>query len=149
MSKKIIKKQTGFTLIEVMVVVVILAILAAIIVPKIMNRPEQAKLVKVKSDIMNIEQSLDLYRLDNGVLPSTEQGLQALVTKPSGDPAADNWSGYLKALPKDPWGHPYHYANPSSHGLDYDVFTYGANDQPVGTGSNAEVGNWNLDSIKG
>ena len=149
MNNTILKKnkQKGFTLIEVMVVVIILGILAAIVVPKIMSRPDEAKITKVKADINNIESALDLYKLDNGFYPSTTQGLQALVSKPAGDPAPSNWHGYLKSLPIDPWGKPYHYANPGSHG-ETDIFTDGADNQPGGTGINATMGNWNLDTIK-
>src|SRR5690348_4914817 len=105
--------QSGFTLIEVMVVVVILGILAAIIVPRIMSRPEQARMVKVKQDIMAIQSALDLYKLDNGFYPSTDQGLQALVTKPTTAPTPRNWKsdGYLQDVPTDPWGEAYQYIN--------------------------------------
>ena len=107
------KKASGFTLIEVMVVVVILGILAAMIVPKIMSRPEQARIVKARQDILAIQSALDLYRLDNGSYPTTDQGLEALVHKPESSPAPTNWKadGYLQHLPKDPWGHPYQYLN--------------------------------------
>src|SRR3990167_5220707 len=107
------KKSAGFTLIEVMVVVVILGILAAIIVPKIMSRPEQARIVKVKQDILAIQSALDLYKLDNGMYPTTDQGLQALVTKPTITPLPRGWKsdGYLQDLPVDPWGEGYQYMN--------------------------------------
>src|SRR3982750_1149943 len=107
------KKSSGYTLIEIMVVVVILGILAAMIVPKIMSRPEQARIVKVKQDILAIQSGLDLYKLDNGFYPSTDQGLQALVSKPSSTPVPQNWKseGYLQQLPADPWGQPYQYSN--------------------------------------
>lgn len=139
------RRQTGFTLIEVMVVVVIIAILAAIVVPRIMRRPEEAKIVAAKQDIHTIENALELYKLDNGFYPSTEQGIKALVQKPSGSPEPQNYQpgGYLKQLPVDPWGHPYHYLNPGQHG-DVDVFTYGADNQPGGSGENATIGNWNI-----
>ena len=143
--QKIQKKyQRGFTLIEVMVVVVILAILAAIVVPRIMRRPDEAKIVKEKQDVMVIENAMDLYKLDNGFYPSTEQGIQALVTKPSSDPAPQNWEsgGYVKHLPRDPWGQTYRYLKPGKHG-DIDISTYGANNKPGGTGINATIGNWN------
>ena len=134
---------SGFSLIEIMVVVVILGILAAIIVPKIMDRPDQAKMVKAKQDILAIGQALDLYKLDNGVYPTTDQGLQALVKKPSTDPMPNNWKsgGYLANMPEDPWGRAYQYLQPGQHG-QYDVFTYGANGEPDGSGLNATVGNW-------
>src|ERR1700729_1762902 len=101
----IVKKQSGFTLIEVMVVVVILGILAAVIVPKIMSRPEQARIVKAKQDILALQSALDLYKLDNGTYPSTDQGLQALVTKPTNSPVPQNWKsdGYVQKMPVDPW----------------------------------------------
>lgn len=139
--------QKGLTLIEIMVVVVILAILAAIIVPKIMSRPDQAKIVKAKQDILAVENALDLYKLDNGSYPSTDQGLDALIHKPTSDPAPTAWQagGYLKRAAIDPWGHPYHYLSPGKHG-DVDIFTYGANNQPGGTGINATIGNWGLDN---
>lgn len=106
-------KLKGFTLIEVMVVVVILGILAAIVVPKIMHRPEQARVVKAKQDIYAIQNALDLYKLDNGIYPTTEQGLAALVTQPTSPPIPNNWStdGYLKHIPTDPWGKVYQYEN--------------------------------------
>ena len=129
-----------------MVVVVILAILAAIVVPRIMHRrPDEAKIVKAKQDVLSIENEMDLYKLDNGFYPTTEQGIQALVTRPTNDPVPQNWEsgGYLKQLPVDPWGHPYHYLNPGKHG-DMDIFTYGANNKPNGIGVNATIGNWNV-----
>lgn len=137
---------SGFTLIEIMVVVVILGILAAIIVPKVMDRPDVARVVKAKQDIRALESALNLYKLDNFTYPSTDQGLQALVTKPSGDPAAPNWKqgGYVDRLPVDPWGHEYQYLNPGVHG-DIDIFSYGADGRPGGTGINADIGNWTLD----
>lgn len=145
---KLSRRIKGFTLIEVMVVVVIIAILAAIVVPRIMRRPEQAKKVAAREDILAIENAMDLYKLDNGFYPSTDQGIQALVTKPSTPPVPQNWEpgGYLKRLPEDPWGHPYHYLNPGKHG-EIDIFTYGADNQPGGTGENATIGNWNIDQI--
>lgn len=136
-------KQLGLTLIEIMVVIVIMAILAAIVVPKIMNRPDQAKKVKVRQDILAIENSMDLYKLDNGNYPSEEQGIQALVTQPSTEPAATNWNpgGYLKKLPMDPWGHAYHYKNPGVHN-EIDIYSFGAENKAGGTGMNQTIGNW-------
>lgn len=133
--------QKGFSLIEIMVVVVILGILASIVVPKIISRPDEARVVKAKQDVLAIQNALDLYKLDNGFYPSTEQGLQALVTKPSSSPVPNYWKQYLKSLPKDPWSRDYLYLNPGEHG-EVDVFTYGASGQPGGTGINAEIGNW-------
>ena len=136
----------GFTLIEVLVVVVILSILAALIVPKIMDRPDEARVVAAKSDIRAITSALKLYRLDNGVYPSTEQGLQSLVKKPETGEVPRNWkgSGYLDRLPKDPWKNEYQYLNPGLHG-DIDIFSLGADGQPGGEGVNTEIGTWNLD----
>src|SRR5579862_9403263 len=141
--------QSAFTLIEVMVVVVILAILAAIVVPRIMNRPDEAKVVKAKEDIMAIENAMELYKLDNGFYPSGDQGIQALVSKPTSEPTPANWEagGYLKRLPTDPWGHAYHFANPGSHG-DIDIYTFGAAGKPGGNGMNATIGNWNIGDKK-
>ena len=134
-------RQAGFSLIEIMVVVVILGILAALVVPKIVSRPDEARAVKAKQDVLAIQNGLDLYKLDNGFYPSTNQGLDALVKKPTSEPVPQNWKQILKSVPVDPWGHDYQYLNPGQHG-DVDVFTYGANNQPGGTGINAEIGNW-------
>lgn len=133
--------QKGFSLIEIMVVVVILGILASIVVPKIISRPDEARVVKAKQDVLAIQNALDLYKLDNGFYPGTDQGLMALVVKPSSSPAPNNWKQYLKSLPKDPWGRDYLYLNPGEHS-EVDVFTYGADGQQGGTGINAEIGNW-------
>jgi len=119
------RSQSGFTLIEIMVVVAIIAILGATVVPLIMDRPDQARVVRAKTDIKNISAALDLYRLDNNGYPSTEQGLQALVEKPSGDPEPRNWSGsYIKQLQKDPWGNEYVYQSPGESG-DFDIISFG------------------------
>lgn len=134
-------KQNGFSLIEIMVVVVILGILAALVVPKIISRPDEARMVKAKQDVLAIQSALDLYKLDNGFYPSTDQGLAALVEKPTNNPVPNNWKSYLKSIPKDPWGREYMYLNPGEHG-DVDVFTYGATGQPGGTDLKATVGNW-------
>ncbi|HEX2667446.1 MAG TPA: type II secretion system major pseudopilin GspG [Gammaproteobacteria bacterium] len=138
------KQQSGFTLIEVMVVVVILGILAAVIVPKIMDKPDEARLVKVKADIQQIQSTLEMYRLDNYVYPSTEQGLQALVQKPSANPEPAHWKQYLDQLPVDPWGHPYQYLNPGTHGTAVDIWSNGADGTPGGEGVNGDMGNWNM-----
>lgn len=135
------KHQRGFSLIEIMVVVVILGILASIVVPKIISRPDEARVVKAKQDILTVQNALDLYKLDNGIYPSTDQGLQALVEKPTTPPIPRDWKKYLKSLPTDPWGREYLYLNPGQHG-EIDIFTYGAEGQPGGTGINAEIGNW-------
>lgn len=137
--------QNGFTLIEVMVVVVILGILAAIIVPRIMGRPEEAKRTKAAVDIKGVEQALNLYKLDNGMYPDTEQGLEALVKKPETAPVPNKWKegGYLSKLPLDPWGRPYQYLSPGDHG-DFDLYSHGADGEPGGEGKNADVESWNL-----
>lgn len=134
-------KSTGFSLIEIMVVVVILGILASIVVPKILSRPDEARVVKAKQDVLAIQNALDLYKLDNGLYPSTDQGLLALVEKPNTAPLPNNWKQYLKSLPKDPWGRDYLYSNPGEHG-EVDIFTFGAEGQPGGSGINAQIGNW-------
>ncbi|HEV2110399.1 MAG TPA: type II secretion system major pseudopilin GspG [Gammaproteobacteria bacterium] len=139
------KRNYGFTLIEVMVVVVILGILASIIIPKIMDKPDEARVVKAKADIRNVESALEIYRLDNYVYPTTDQGLEALVTKPSSNPPPPHWKQYLDRVPLDPWGHPYQYLNPGTHGGAVDIWSYGADGQPGGDGINADIGNWNLD----
>jgi len=140
---KRLSSQQGFTLIEIMVVVVILSILAAIIVPRIMDRPDQARLVKARQDIRVIESAMKLYRLDNHTYPSTEQGIEALVKKPTSAPEPHNWKdgGYLERLPKDPWEGDYLYLNPGLHG-EIDIFSYGADGQEGGEGINADIGNW-------
>lgn len=138
-------RSRGFTLIEVMVVVVILGILAAMVVPKIMSRPDQAKAVRAQQDIQAIQSALDLYKLDNGFYPTTDQGLQSLVTKPSSPPVPQNWKdgGYLQQLPVDPWGNAYHYLYPGTHNPSgADIFSYGPTNQPGGSGPNATIGNW-------
>lgn len=137
--------QNGFTLIEVMVVVVILAILAALIVPKIMSRPDEARAVAAKQDIATIVQALRLYRLDNTRYPTAEQGLGALVARPTVAPAPANWKagGYLERLPKDPWGNPYLYLNPGIRG-EIDVFSFGADGVAGGEGVDADIGSWSL-----
>jgi len=135
----------GFTLIEVMVVIAILAILAALIVPKVMSRPDEARVVAARQDIAALMQALKLYRLDSKRYPTTEQGLQALVAKPTQAPVPDNWKagGYVERLPMDPWGKPYQYLNPGLHG-ELDVFSYGADGALGGEGFDADIGNWSL-----
>ena len=133
----------GFTLIEILVVIVILGILAALIVPRVMDRPDQARAVAAKADIAAIMQGLKLYRLDNGTYPSGDQGLQALVRKPERGEIPRNWKagGYLERLPKDPWDSDYQYLNPGIRG-EVDVFSLGADRQPGGEGYNADIGSW-------
>ena len=131
----------GFTLIEILVVVVILGILAAVVVPRVMEYPGQARQTAAKSDIATLVSALNSYKLDNFAYPSTEQGLDALVHKPSGTPEAPKWHAYLDKAPKDPWGRPYLYLHPGTHG-DVDVFSYGADGKPGGDGEDADIGNW-------
>jgi general secretion pathway protein G len=135
----------GFTLIEIMVVVAILGILAALVVPKIMGRPDEARIVAAKQDIASIRQALNLYRLDNHRYLTTDQGLQGLVEKPASGPIPGNWKsgGYLERLPKDPWGNPYQYLSPGVHG-EVDIFSLGADGTPGGEGNNADIGSWEL-----
>jgi general secretion pathway protein G len=137
------KKLSGFTLIEVMIVVVILGILASIIVPKIMGRPDEARATKAKQDIRAITAALDLYRLDNYSYPTTEQGLEALVTKPNSLAAGANWKkgGYLDSLPVDPWNKPYLYLQPGAHG-EFDLYSLGADGVEGGTDAGADITNW-------
>ena len=133
--------ESGFTLIEMMVVIAIIGILAALIVPRIMGRPDEARITAAKLDIGTINQALKLYRLDIGRYPTTEQGLNALVVRPSIEPTPQNWKngGYLDALPNDPWGSPYQYANPGTK-TEIDVYSYGADKKPGGTGTDADIG---------
>ena len=137
--------QRGFTLIEVMIVVVILGILASIVVPRVMERPDEARLVKVETDLRAVSSALELYRLDNFQYPSTEQGLDALISKPAGEPVPKHWKsgGYLDRLPTDPWGNPYQYINPGLQGT-FDLYSFGADGRAAGEGINADVGNWAL-----
>ena len=134
---------TGFTLIEIMVVIVILGILAALVVPRIIERPDQARVTAAKSDIATIMAALKLYRLDNQRYPTVEQGLSSLVMRPTAPPPPPNWkpNGYLDRLPKDPWGQQYQYLNPGLRG-EIDVFSFGADGQPGGTGNDADIGSW-------
>jgi general secretion pathway protein G len=138
--------QHGFTLIEIMVVVVILGILAAIIIPKISDRPEQARRTKAVMDIKSIETALSLYQMDTGSYPSTEQGLEALVEKPTTGqiPVSYNEGGYLKKVPLDPWKNPYIYVCPGAHG-DFDLISYAADGEEGGEGKFADINNWELD----
>jgi len=126
-------------------VVVILGILAALVVPQVMSRPDQAKVTVAKGDIKAIAAALDMYKLDNFAYPSTQQGLDALVKKPSGTPQPKNWNrdGYLKRLPKDPWGNDYQYLSPGTQG-QFDLYSFGADGKPGGSELNADIGNWDL-----
>nr|VFJ46899.1 MAG: general secretion pathway protein G [Candidatus Kentron sp. FM]VFJ47270.1 MAG: general secretion pathway protein G [Candidatus Kentron sp. FM]VFK07156.1 MAG: general secretion pathway protein G [Candidatus Kentron sp. FM] len=141
MNKKT-RRDAGFTLIEVMVVVVILAVLAGIIVPKIMDRPDAARLVKAQQDIRALESALSLYRLDHYQYPTTDEGLEALVSGAAGH-GGEGTSSYLARLPSDPWGNEYFYLQPGEHG-EFDIYTLGADGQVGGEGANADVGNWDL-----
>lgn len=145
MRQKRRKARLGFTLIEIMVVVVILAILAALIVPKIMSRPDEARVVAARQDISTIMQALRLYRLDNLRYPTSEQGLASLVAPPVIAPLPPNWKagGYLERLPKDPWGNPYQFLNPGIRG-EIDVFSFGADGAVGGQGTDADIGSWSL-----
>jgi general secretion pathway protein G len=135
--------QRGFTLIELMVVIMILGVLAALVVPRVMNRPDEARAVAARQDIAQVMQALKLYRLDNSRYPTTEQGLQALVAKPTSGPIPTNWKSYLDKMPNDPWGRPYQYLNPGLKG-EIDVFSFGADGQSGGEGVDADVGSWAL-----
>lgn len=131
----------GFTLIELMVVLVIIGVLAALIVPNVLNRADDARVTAARTDVNNLMQSLKLYRLDNQRYPSAEQGLQALVAKPTASPVPPNWKPYLEKLPNDPWGRPYQFVNPGVKG-EVDVFSFGADGQAGGDGNNADIGSW-------
>nr|WP_261196053.1 type II secretion system major pseudopilin GspG [Pseudoruegeria sp. SHC-113] len=137
------RRDAGFSLLELMVVVVILSILALVIVPRVIDRPDQARLARVQADIAVLESAIGLYRLDNFRYPTTEQGLQALVAPPSLEPLAANWAtnGYIDRLPKDPWGADYQYLQPGVHG-EFDIFSYGADGVSGGSGMDADIGSW-------
>ena len=143
---KQLSRHKGFTLIEVMVVMVIIGIMAAMIAPKILGRAGEARVVKARSDIRALESALGMYKLDNFNYPSTDQGLAALKQNPGGSPPPRNWrkGGYVERLPKDPWGNPYQYMSPGTHG-EIDIFSLGADGQLGGTDDNADIGNWTLD----
>lgn len=143
------RDNKGFTLIELMVVVLILGALAGLIIPKLMGRPEEAKRLKARMQIEQLEQALKLYYLDNGEFPTTEQGLQALVEKPTIEPIPKRWreGGYLEKgkVPLDPWGNPFVYISPGIHNKDYDLVSYGADGEEGGEGKYADIESWNLD----
>lgn len=138
--------ESGFTLIEIMVVLTILAVLAVIVVPRIVGRTDEARRIAAKVQIKNIEEALHLFKLDNGFYPSTEQGLDALVSKPTTGEMPKNWrdGGYLPKIPKDPWGNTYAYISPGTHG-EYDLLSYGADGEPGGDGKDADIESWNLE----
>ena len=133
--------SAGFTLIELMVVLVIIGVLAALIVPNVLDRAEDARATAAKTDVNNLMQALKLYKLDNQRYPTAEQGLQALLVKPGTGPIPTNWKSYVDKLPSDPWGRPYQYLNPGIKG-EIDVMSFGADGQPGGEGKNADIGSW-------
>ena len=133
--------QRGFTLIELMVVLVIIGVLAALIVPNVLDRAEDARNTAARTDVNNLMQALKLYKLDNQRYPTAEQGLQALIAKPNAMPVPPNWKPYLEKLPNDPWGRPYQYLNPGVKG-EIDVMSFGADGQPGGDGKNVDIGSW-------
>ncbi len=137
------RRHAGFTLIELMVVIAILAVLASLIVPKVVNRPDEARVVAARQDIATLMQALNMYRLDNRRYPTTEQGLRALVEKPTAAPVPNNWKSYLERLPNDPWGTPYQYLNPGIRS-EIDVMSFGADGRPGGDGVDADIGSWDL-----
>jgi general secretion pathway protein G len=136
----------GFTLIEIMVVVVIIGLLAAVIVPQVVSKVDEARVAKAKQDIASMETALTMFRLDNSKYPGTDQGLASLTTQPT-DPSIRHWKpgGYIKRISKDPWGNDYQYVYPGTHGQEYDLFSLGADGQPGGDGTNADIGNWNAE----
>lgn len=138
------KQNRGFTLIEIMVVVVIIGILAGIVVPRIMDRPAEARITKARQDIRTLESQLNLYRLDNFRYPTTDQGLEALVEEPTSSPRPENWRPYMDRIPKDPWGNDYRYLQPGEHG-EIDIYSLGADGREGGEGDNADIGNWEQD----
>ncbi len=144
-SPNYFRPQHGFTLIEIMVVVVILGILTALVAPQVIRRIDDAQVAKVKQDLRAYETALNLFRLDNFKYPSSDQGLKALVTNP-GDASLRNWKpgGYIDSVRQDPWGNDYHYQYPGTHGKEYDIWTLGADNQEGGEGVNADVGNWDV-----
>jgi general secretion pathway protein G len=142
------RNKRGFTLIELMIVIVIIGILATLLIPRIMERPEDARRLKAKVDIRTIESALKLYKIDNGFYPTTEQGIEALITKPDTPPVPNRWKegGYLEgnAVPKDPWSNPYYYVSPADDGRDYEIVSYGRDGEAGGTGHDADISSADL-----
>lgn len=140
------KRQKGFTLIEIMVVVVIIGLLATLVLPRVLGRQEQAQIEKTRADIQALSSALKLYKLDNFNFPSTQQGLEALVREPAGDPPAKNWKkgGYVERLPDDPWGNAYQYLSPGQHG-EFDLWSWGSDGKPGGEDAAADITNWEDD----
>ncbi len=134
-------RQRGFTLIELMVVLAIIGVLAALIVPNVLGRADDARITAARTDVGNLMQALKLYKLDNQRFPTTEQGLNALILKPTTEPVPGNWKPYLDKLPSDPWGRPYQYLNPGIKG-EVDVLSFGADGKAGGEGNNADLGSW-------
>ena len=142
MTPRTLRRPTrGFTLIELMVVLAIIGLLAALIVPNVLGRADEARVTAARTDVGQLMQALKLYRLDNQRYPSNEQGLQALIARPTAEPVPVNWKPYLEKLPRDPWGRPYQYLNPGLKG-EVDVLSLGADGQPGGDGFNADIGSW-------
>jgi general secretion pathway protein G len=139
--RRVTRRPGGFTLIELMVVLVIIGVLAALVVPNVLDRADDARVTAARTDVANLTQALKLYKLDNLRYPSTDQGLQALVARPSAGPQPLNWKPYLDKLPQDPWGQPYQYLNPGLKG-EVDVFSFGADGKSGGTGRDADIGSW-------
>jgi len=139
----VLRRQKGFTLIEIMVVVVIIGLLATLVLPRVLGRQEQAQIEKARADIQALSSALKLYKLDNFNYPSTQQGLDALVSRPGGDPPAKNWKqgGYIERLPDDPWGNDYQYLSPGQRG-EFDLWSYGSDGRPGGDNAAADIGNW-------